>query len=82
MCVARVFDSVWLALVALQVAIAAYRRRVAPQMSCVKGRKRRKTCLSPTVNASKVYLSVGVVESGDAPAYWQNRQYQVGDRVF
>eukprot|EP00051_Salpingoeca_urceolata_P020888 m.319128 g.319128 ORF g.319128 m.319128 type:complete len:366 (+) comp19702_c0_seq1:1103-2200(+) len=45
-------------------AIAAYRLRVqcAPDV---------------TYNASKVYVAMQVVESGDAPGYWQYRQYKV-----
>ena len=53
----------------IESAVAAYRGRVATALSA----EQRVTPL----NKSKVYLSLGVVESGDAPVYWQDRQWQV-----
>jgi hypothetical protein len=53
----------------IESAVAAYRGRVATALSA----EQRATPL----NKSKVYLSLGVVESGDAPVYWQDRQWQV-----
>ena len=53
----------------LEAAVAAYRDRVAASL--------RIETLKTPLNRSKVYLSLGVVESGDAPAYWQYRQYRV-----
>lgn len=31
----------------------------------------------PALDPTKVYLALCIVESGDAPGYWQNRQYEV-----
>jgi hypothetical protein len=32
---------------------------------------------APELDPTKVYLAICIVESGDAPGYWQSRQYQV-----
>lgn len=53
----------------LESAVAAYRGRVAKALAAEQ--------LTTPLNSSKVYLSIGVVESGDAPVYWQDRQWQV-----
>ena len=53
----------------LESAVASYRGRTATALAAEQAAVR--------YNASKVYLSIGVVESGDAPAYWQYRQWQV-----
>ena len=53
----------------LEGAVAAYRSRVATALAAEQ--------LATPLNRSKVYLSIGVVESGDAPVYWQDRQWQV-----
>ena len=53
----------------LESAVASYRGRTAAALATEQAAVR--------YNASKVYLSIGVVESGDAPAYWQYRQWQV-----
>lgn len=39
--------------------------------------KPRRPC--PKLDRSKVYLALCIVESGDAPAYWQFRQHEVWD---
>eukprot|EP01052_Picozoa_sp_SAG31_P015808 SAG31_NODE_1026_length_10277_cov_105.479466_3_plen_403_part_00 len=53
----------------LESAITSYRSRTAAALA----RERE----SVPLNYSKVYLSIGVVESGDAPVYWQDRQWKV-----
>lgn len=49
----------------LTVALAAYQQR--------------RDCSLPALDATKVYLAMQVVDSGDSPAYWQYQQYKVWD---